>query len=58
MHGLEDVLAEELKAIDAKNIKKGKRAIEFYGNQETLYKIQYLFKNSIKNFQNQFQNST
>ena len=35
MHGLEDVLAEELKAIGVKNIKKGKRAIEFYGNQET-----------------------
>ena len=48
MHGLEDVLAEELKAIGAKNIKKGKRAIEFYGNQETLYKSNICLRTALR----------
>ena len=48
MHGLEDVLAEELKAIGAKNIKKGKRAIEFYGNQEILYKSNICLRTALR----------
>tara|TARA_B100001057_G_scaffold501266_1_gene622871 strand:- start:2146 stop:3318 length:1173 start_codon:yes stop_codon:yes gene_type:complete len=48
MHGLEDVLIEELKAIGAKNIKKGKRAIEFYGNQTILYKSNVCLRTALR----------
>lgn len=36
--GFEDVLAKELKALGAKNIKPGNRAVAFEGNRELLYK--------------------
>ncbi|MBH76436.1 MAG: RNA methyltransferase [Flavobacteriales bacterium] len=48
MHGLEDVLIEELKVIGAKNIKKGKRAIEFYGNQTILYKSNVCLRTALR----------
>lgn len=37
-HGLEEVLAKELEAIGARNIKILKRAVSFDSNKETLYK--------------------
>ena len=48
MHGLEDVLTGELKAIGAKNIKKGKRAIEFYGDQKILYKSNVCLRTALR----------
>jgi putative N6-adenine-specific DNA methylase len=37
-HGLEEVLAKELKELGAKDVKTRKRAVEYYGNKELLYK--------------------
>lgn len=38
LFGLEDVLAEELKALNAQDVKAMNRSVEFFGDQEVLYK--------------------
>jgi len=48
VQGLEEVLADELKALGAKNINVKKRAIEFTGDQRTLYKINYQARTAIR----------
>lgn len=46
--GLEDVLAEELKGINAKNVKVLRRAVSFSGDKEVLYKANYLCRTAIR----------
>lgn len=40
-HGLEEVLANELKAIGGKNIEIHRRGVSFWGNKEVLYKANF-----------------
>ena len=47
-HGLEGVLAEELKGIGAQNIKEVNRAVEFEGDKEILYKSNLLLRTAIR----------
>ncbi len=47
-HGLEGVLAEELKGIGAQDIKEVNRAVEFEGNKEILYKSNLLLRTAIR----------
>ncbi len=47
-HGLEGVLAEELKGIGAQNIKEVNRAVEFEGDKEILYKANLLLRTAIR----------
>ncbi len=47
-HGLEGVLAEELKGIGARDIKEVNRAVEFEGNKEILYKSNLLLRTAIR----------
>jgi len=46
-HGLEEVLAEELKEIGATDIKVLKRAVAFSGGQEVLYRANYQLRTAI-----------
>lgn len=46
--GLEDVLAKELETIGAENIILKTRAVEFTGDQEILYKANYLIRTAIR----------
>jgi len=46
--GLEDVLAQELRSIGAKDIIKHNRAISFIGNIETMYKANYLSRTALR----------
>ena len=48
LHGLEDVLAEELKAIKAKNIEKGNRSVFFAGDAKTMYTANYRLRTAIR----------
>ena len=48
LHGLEDVLAEELKGIGAQNINPVNRAVEFEGDLEILYKANLLLRTAIR----------
>lgn len=45
--GLEDVLADEIKELGGKNIRKGNRVVEFEGNQELLYKANFWLRTAI-----------
>ncbi len=47
-HGLEGVLAEEIKGIGAQNIKEVNRAVEFEGDKEVLYKANLLLRTAIR----------
>jgi putative N6-adenine-specific DNA methylase len=51
-HGLEEVLAEELKEIGAKNIKLLRRAVAFSGTVETLYKANYQIRTALSILKN------
>jgi len=42
MAGLEEVLAGELQQTGAQNIKTGIRSVTFQGDQEVMYKANYL----------------
>ena len=46
--GLENVLAEELKAIGAKSVEPGKRVILFRGDKEIMYKANYLCRTALR----------
>ena len=46
--GLEEVLANELKNIGAKNIIKHNRAISFIGNIEIMYKANFLLRTALR----------
>lgn len=45
--GFEDVLAEEIKALGGKNIKKGNRVVSYEGNREMLYKSNVWLRTAI-----------
>lgn len=47
-HGLEPVLAEELKQIGAKNIEEQKRAVTFEGDLATLYRANMYLRTAIR----------
>ena len=47
-HGLEGVLAEELKGIGAQNVKEVNRAVEFEGDKEVLYKANLHLRTAIR----------
>ena len=47
MAGLEEVLAEELKALGAKNIEILKRAVSFEGDMTLLYKANYCLRTAL-----------
>ena len=46
--GLEQVLAKEIEDIGGSNLRILQRAIEFDGNQEILYKANYLCRSAIR----------
>jgi len=46
--GLENVLADELKNIGAKQIVIHNRAVSFFGNQETMYKANYCLRTALR----------
>lgn len=47
MYGLEDVLADELKVLGAKEIKKLTRAVEFFGDMRLLYRANYSLRTAL-----------
>ncbi len=47
-HGLENVLAEEIKGIGAQNVTKVNRAVEFEGDKEVLYKSNLHLRTAIR----------
>ncbi|MDR2968546.1 MAG: THUMP domain-containing protein [Tannerellaceae bacterium] len=48
LHGLEDVLAEELIALGADNVEKGRRMVSFTGNKELLYKANFYCRTALR----------
>ena len=46
--GLEDILAKEIESIGGDKIRKFKRAIEFWGDKEILYKTNYLCRTVLR----------
>jgi putative N6-adenine-specific DNA methylase len=48
LFGLEDVLAEELKAIGAEDINAGNRIVSFTGDRRTLYKANFHCRTALK----------
>ncbi len=48
LFGLEDVLAEEIKALGGKDIEKSKRAVAFYGNKRLMYKANYCLRTGLR----------
>lgn len=46
--GLEEVLADELKLIDAVDIVQHNRAVSFVGNKETMYKANHLVRTALR----------
>ncbi len=46
--GLEDVLAEELRGIGAKNVEPGRRMVSFEGDLETLYKANLCCRTALR----------
>ncbi|MCF6341754.1 MAG: THUMP domain-containing protein, partial [Bacteroidales bacterium] len=46
--GLEEVLAEELKAIGAFNVKIIKRGVQFRGDEAMLFKANYLLRTALR----------
>ncbi|MDH6341537.1 putative N6-adenine-specific DNA methylase [Parabacteroides sp. PFB2-12] len=47
-HGLEDVLAEELIALGAQDIQKGRRMVSFTGDKEMLYKANFYCRTALR----------
>lgn len=47
-HGLEEVLAEELRALGALNVEPGKRMVAFEGNLETLYRANMCCRTALR----------
>jgi putative N6-adenine-specific DNA methylase len=54
MHGLEDLLVEELKSIGAKKVLPLRRAVGFSGDLEVLYKANYTCRYAIRILKQQF----
>jgi len=48
LHGLEDVLAEELIALGADNVEKGRRMVSFTGDMELLYKANFYCRTALR----------
>ena len=48
LFNLEDVLVEELKSLDFKNVTKLNRAVSFTGDKKDLYRANYLLRTAIK----------
>ncbi|MDF9830897.1 THUMP domain-containing protein [Parabacteroides sp. PF5-6] len=48
LHGLEDVLAEELIALGADNVEKGRRMVSFTGDKELLYKANFCCRTALR----------
>jgi len=48
LHGLEDVLAEELIRLGANDIQKGRRMVSFTGNMELLYKANFYCRTALR----------
>ena len=46
--GLEGILADELAAIGAKDIKKGRRVVYFTGDTAMMYRANYLLRTAIR----------
>lgn len=46
--GLEDILAEELTVIGAEGVRLSKRAVEFSGDNETMYKANYYCRTALR----------
>lgn len=46
--GLENILAEELAQLGAKDIEKGRRVVSFSGNQEMLYRANFQLRTAIR----------
>lgn len=47
-HGLEPLLADELKSLGARNIEPGKRCVYFYGDKALLYKANYSLRTALR----------
>ncbi|MCM1040984.1 MAG: THUMP domain-containing protein [Bacteroides sp.] len=52
LQGLEPVLAKELKALGATDVKEANRAVLFEGNQKVLYKANYLCRTALRILRN------
>ena len=48
LHGIEDLLVEELTALGAENIKKVTRAVEFEGDKKLLYRANYELRTALR----------
>lgn len=48
LHGLEDVLAEELIALGANEVQTGRRMVSFTGNKELLYKANFCCRTALR----------
>lgn len=48
LYGLEELLAEELIALGAKNVKTGRRMVSFTGNKEMLYKANFCCRTALR----------
>lgn len=48
LHGLEDILAEELTALGANEIQKGRRMVSFTGDKELLYKANFCCRTALR----------
>ena len=46
--GLEQVLADELNSLGAESVKVERRAVSFFGNQETLYKANFHLRTALR----------
>lgn len=46
-HGLESVLADELKSLGATNLEQGKRCVHFYGDKQILYRANYALRTAL-----------
>ena len=46
--GLEEVLKKEIKRIGGENVRKGKRAVFYEGNQEIIYKSNYYLRTALR----------
>ncbi len=47
-HGLEDVLAEELRALGAENVEPGRRMVSFEGDLEMLYRANMCCRTALR----------
>ena len=46
--GLEEVLAQEITELGAKNIKTGRRMVSFTGDQEMLYRANFCLRTAVR----------